>query len=197
MEKLPLGERPFQAKHERARCGKAQRIALERRACWRRWTTRAAVSAKLLRSLRGRWEVLSPRWGLCSAFTGARLLVCCVHRSGRWVCFGCGLLCTWTTAPWQPAAWHAIPAAAAWRKGTHKQSAMFFNFLWPLKASANEKNSQAWEEQSIQASARHRPGKGKHYALTCSRWSSASSKDLTRSSLNTSPCSLNLFFVFC
>lgn len=24
MEKLPLGERPFQAKHERARCGKAQ-----------------------------------------------------------------------------------------------------------------------------------------------------------------------------
>lgn len=78
MEKLPLGERPFQAKHERARCGKAQqslRTGLERQACWICWTTRAEVPAALLCSL----AVLGPRWGLCSELAGAHLLVCCIH----------------------------------------------------------------------------------------------------------------------
>lgn len=32
MEKLPLGERPFEAKHERARCGKAEQAWKGRRA---------------------------------------------------------------------------------------------------------------------------------------------------------------------
>lgn len=50
MEKLPLGERPFQAKHEGGRCGRAQqplRAGLESQACWKCWTTRAAVPAEL------------------------------------------------------------------------------------------------------------------------------------------------------
>lgn len=115
---------------------------------------------------------------------------------GRCVCFGCGFPCTWTMAKWLSAACHTIPAAAVWRKGIHKESTIFFNSLWSLKASVNEKNSHAWKDQSTKASVRHGTGKGKHYMLTYSQKTSASSKDLTHSWLKTSQCSPNQFLSF-
>lgn len=196
MEKLPLGERPFQANHERARCGKAQqslRARLERRACWVLRTTRAAVWAEMLCSL----PALSPRWGLCSGSTGVHLLVRCVC-SGQQV----GRICLWPPlhkdhgAVVAPAS-QSHPCCSCMKKRDHKESTKCFTSLWTFEANVCKESSQAGEKQNTQASARHRAARGKRCALTCSQWSLASSKYPTHSSLNTSQCSLNLFFKFC
>lgn len=183
-EKLPFRERPFQAKHETTRCGKAQqssRTGLEGGRAGRSQPQSSSFSR----------AVFSLRQG-SAQHSQEHICWCCIRSDADWHHLAA-----------------AAPAPAAQCSGRQqratpsllqprgvkdrKESVRFSNSLCTLKASVNEKSSPTWEEQSTQAGARQRTAKGKHCVLTCSRQSLASPRDLTHSSLNASECSLNLF----
>lgn len=160
MEKSPLGERPFEAKHERARCGEAQQSLR------RGWKGRRAACAepqeqKFQQSCSAPRSA-QPRWGLCSGLAGAHLLVCCVHLGwlcvSRCECFPLHLDHGMVAVSSMP----HHPCCSEMEERDPQKVYKIFNSLWSPKASVNEKISYAWKEQSIKASARHRTGKWKH-----------------------------------